>query len=125
MTIKVLTMYVRKLQNPQFCHVHVKLKPNVIYKKWMLFINKSVFIITDFYIKEYLYLRIWFLIWTHGKAKSSFLCEFLMGQKNATMISAQAYGLMIGHKNMAMYNLNNLPFTNINISNKTFSLSKI
>lgn len=33
MTIKVLTMYVRKHQNPQFCHVHVKLKPNVIYKK--------------------------------------------------------------------------------------------
>lgn len=33
MTIKVLTMYVRKLQNLQFCHVHVTLKPNVIYEK--------------------------------------------------------------------------------------------
>lgn len=44
-----------------------------------------------------------------------------MGQKNVTMISAQAYGLTIGHKNMAtsMYNLYNLPFTNINTSHKT------
>lgn len=98
--------------------IYVKLRPNVTCTK------KLVFIIWFLYKRVFTFEKMipYMHIWTYKKAKKFISWVTQWAKRSVHKLMDWRLDIKTW---LIMYNLNNMPFTNINISNNIFSLHKL